>query len=297
MPSKPGRVRQLLPIFTQAVVGIAILLIVWLVIANLPMIDRIPFPLKFSLAELLKTAVLMSIVVVLMNFAGRLERRLNFAFPNFSEGGKITKLFICIISILITYFALSPLVIVYLESYDWIYHLLFLVGFLAVMIVTSLTIYANIEQIGQLFADGGIPRTGTICPKCGESSPIGIRFCNVCGTQFPEEPKAVVCSNCNNPLKVDAQFCPKCGMPVDKASAPPTQADVCMKCSSPLEDGAKFCPSCGQMVSSPKEIVEEEVPPQTPTCPSCGYELNEQAKFCPACGTPTLTQTMTAENN
>lgn len=326
MEARTTKIGQLTPMFTKVGVGIAILLIAWLVVANLPMIDRIPFPMDFSLSELLKAIVLISIVAVLLNFGGRLERRLTYMFPHFPEGGRIIKMFVYIISILITYFALSSLIIIYLGSYDWIYHLLFLVGFLVVLAIMSFTIYGNMEQLGQLFS-GASPKSGPVCAKCGEIVPQDARFCNLCGTKAPE---ALVCSVCKIPLKANAQFCPGCGTSVDNSSKPPPQANMCATCNTPLKPdakfcpgcgspaegpgkksnsdpdppqpnecetchaplkpGAKFCPGCGQAASPPKakEVNAENLPP--PICSVCGGQLSDQAKFCPACGAPSKTQ-------
>ena len=53
MEARTNKVSQLVPMFTQVGVGIAILLIVWLVVVNLPMIDRIPFPRAAGLSRCL----------------------------------------------------------------------------------------------------------------------------------------------------------------------------------------------------------------------------------------------------
>ena len=49
---------------------------------------------------------------------------------------------------------------------------------------------------------------GGICPKCGQVSSVGTKFCSNCGTEIV---KKEFCVNCGAELISDAKFCPKCG--------------------------------------------------------------------------------------
>lgn len=244
---------QLLPMFLQTVVGVIILLIVWLIIINLPMLEEISFPLEFTLTDMLAAAVLTVIVSMLISLGLRLELRLNYLTENFPQGGTMVKQIIFLIAILITYFAYRPLVVPYLGDLDWLYHLLFLVAFLIILFILGSSVYRNMESIAEIFTNSKIRSedalTTSVCSKCGEKNLPESQFCSFCGDKIPQPRK---CRNCNTTLKLEAKFCPRCGEATeaiglsDESELIKGQAPVCSNCFEPLKEGSKFCTSCGQ---------------------------------------------------
>ena len=53
-----------------------------------------------------------------------------------------------------------------------------------------------------------------VCPECGQSVPIGSKFCNNCGYEMKEERSTVkigpICSNCEHVNEEGAIFCSRC---------------------------------------------------------------------------------------
>lgn len=175
MQEKPkSTMEQLLPLFMQTAVGIIILLIVWLVIINLPMLKEIAFPLEFTLTELLAAAVLTIIVSMLVSFGLRMELRLGYLVTDFPQCGTMVKQFVFLIAILIAYFAFKPLATPYLSDMGWIYHLLFLILFLSVLAILGSSIYRNMEEFTELFTKtkhrGPSSSAALLCGKCGEKT-------------------------------------------------------------------------------------------------------------------------------
>jgi len=58
--------------------------------------------------------------------------------------------------------------------------------------------------------DGPSSRSAPVCPRCGQASVPGARFCKQCGTPL----RVAICLGCQVPLPAGARFCKKCGRPV-----------------------------------------------------------------------------------
>lgn len=297
MQEKPkSTMEQLLPLFMQTAVGIIILLIVWLVIINLPMLKEIAFPLEFTLTELLAAAVLTIIVSMLVSFGLRMELRLGYLVTDFPQCGTMVKQFVFLIAILIAYFAFKPLATPYLSDMGWIYHLLFLILFLSVLAILGSSIYRNMEEFTELFTKtkhrGPSSSAALLCGKCGEKNAANTRFCSFCGEELPQPLK---CGNCGVFLKPGAKFCAECGAVTDGTPAkgkPVQDAPSCDSCGTVLKPGGKFCPGCGAEVEKAAPVsqaengnVEDEISATAaPVCVSCKAEIKPGAKFCPECG-------------
>ena len=72
-PKPQGKFSELLPVMLQTGVGIVVLLVIWLVVSNLPMLARLPFPTKFTLGNLLAAIVLTVAAGMLISFGLRME--------------------------------------------------------------------------------------------------------------------------------------------------------------------------------------------------------------------------------
>ncbi len=48
-----------------------------------------------------------------------------------------------------------------------------------------------------------------VCLYCSHRNPVGVRFCNECGTKIGESVR--LCGNCGNEAKNGAKFCGNCG--------------------------------------------------------------------------------------
>ena len=81
------------------------------------------------------------------------------------------------------------------------------------------------------------PGQMVICPKCGEKSVQGSKFCNTCGAKLEAEKKR--CPSCGKENDGDAKFCDECGSSLLER--------VC-ECGAKLPAGAKFCYECGRKV-------------------------------------------------
>jgi len=258
MQTKPkGTMEQLLPLFMQTGVGIIILLIIWLVIVNLPMLEEIAFPPRFTLTELLSAVVLTVIIGMLVSFGLRMELRLGYLVQNFPQGGIMIKQLVFLIAILIAYLAFRPIAVPYMGEVDWIYHLVFLIAFVAVLAVLGSLIYRNTEEIVEIFfgskRHGPSSSSALLCSKCGEKNAAGTKFCSFCGV---EQPQPLQCSSCGVFLKPGAKFCPGCGAASGETSprGEVTQGvTTCASCGSALKPGASFCRVCGTKI-------EEAVP-------------------------------------
>lgn len=262
-PQPKSTMEQLLPLFVQTGVGIVILLIAWLVIANLPMLDRITIPLEFSLTQLIVAVILTIIIGMLIGFASRIELRLGYLVANFPQCGTMVKHFVYLIVILIAYFAFNPLAVPYMGEMDFIYHLLFLIAFLVVLVILGNTIYRNTEGFSQLLGSAakspGKPAAiSLICSKCGEKNEYGTRFCSFCGEKLLQP---LECSSCGNVLKPGARFCAVCGTAAgsdssEEKAVPETLS--CSSCGSVLKPDAKFCPKCGAKIEEHPAVEQEE---------------------------------------
>jgi len=248
---------QFLPMILQTALGIIVLLIVWLIISRLPMLDEIDFPLDFTLSELVGAGILTAIVVLLISFGIRIELRMSYVFSRFPEGGTIVKNIVFLIAILIAYWAYRPLLNPYMGELKWIYSLLFLFLFVAVLVVLALNIYRNAESIGAMFT--GTKSDFVLCPKCGSRNPSNSKFCSTCGAELPQI-KELRCKNCGALIKPGAKFCPHCGMAIDESAGEEISDRIktegsketeskeprrCSSCGAILKPDAKFCPHCG----------------------------------------------------
>ena len=257
-PNPRCKGEQLLPLLVQTGVGLIMLLIAWLVIANLPMLERISFPLKFTLTELLVAILLTVAAGMLVNFALRIELRLRRLVSEFPQCGAMVKQFIYLIVILIAYFAFNPLATPYLENMEWLYHLLFLLTFLLILTSLGISIYSNTGELAVLFKAPMRQERPVVdllkCIKCGKENQAGMQFCSFCGEKLPQPVK---CGYCGQILKAGAKFCPNCGAqtegtaPVlninegDKIEVGPMEMPSCISCNAPLKPGSKFCSNCG----------------------------------------------------
>ncbi len=250
-------ISQLLPLLMQTGVGIVILLIIWLVVSSLPMLGEISFPLDFTLTELLGAVLLTIIVVILCSFGSRMELRMRYLMASFPQAGTMIKQFVYLIVVLIVYFAYQPLAVPYMADLDWIYHLLFLIIFLAYLGILGFSIYNNMEEFTALItASKGAPgapssAVSVICGKCGEKNIDGAQFCSFCGETLPQPQKC----GCGHILKTGAKFCFSCGAKAGDevnqtaaegaTAAAPLSINRCAACQVELKPGAKFCSKCG----------------------------------------------------
>ena len=135
------------------------------------------------------------------------------------------------------------------------------------------------------------------CSSCGNTIPIGKKFCPKCGTkieiqqplpknntaaldnggmtvkQYLSKRKDLKCENCGNVVSLDTKYCPDCGKELIIAIDP----DICYSCGEKLVKGKAFCANCGSPVKKVKMIVN---------CKHCGADLIFGKKFCVECGNP-----------
>lgn len=95
----------------------------------------------------------------------------------------------------------------------------------------------NVAQAAGGMAPRINPGQMVICPKCGEKSVQGSKFCNTCGAKLEVEKKR--CPSCGKENDGDAKFCDECGFSLLER--------VC-ECGAKLPAGAKFCYECGRKI-------------------------------------------------
>ena len=95
----------------------------------------------------------------------------------------------------------------------------------------------NVAQAAGEMAPRINPGQMVICPKCGEKSVQGSKFCNTCGAKLEVEKKR--CPSCGKENDGDAKFCDECGFSLLER--------VC-ECGAKLPAGAKFCYECGRKI-------------------------------------------------
>ena len=252
MEKSKNKFEQFFPMILQTVVGIVVVLIIWLIISRLPMLDEFNFPLAFTLASLVSACILTIIIALLISFSIRIELRMSYVFPRFTQLGTMVKYVVFLIIILIAYGAYKPLLSPYMGDLGWIYSLCFFILFIAVIFVLARSIYLNIEGITALFT--GTKSNMVLCKKCGNRSRNDLKFCSTCGDELIQTMETN-CRNCGLALKPGITFCPGCGMDINalpKKSAVTESSykenamlPSCTACGAILKEGAQFCSSCG----------------------------------------------------
>jgi len=261
MEKKVSNFRKLLPLLVQSFVGIALMYILWLIMTNLPMLAGIPFSLRFSLYSLVGAPILLIIVGMIIRFSVRMDNRLNYYYPGFPYWGQLVKNAGFLVCVHITYLALRPLLVPYMGNYGWIFHALFLAGFVAFLGILIYLIINVMQKVFPLIWSGKISELGSgdLCVKCNMVLKPGAKFCPGCGTLVGATPappvppiqRQLTCVVCKRVLIEGARFCPGCGTPVganaDTESAATVNLDqqVCISCKAALKNGSMFCPHCG----------------------------------------------------
>jgi len=72
-----------------------------------------------------------------------------------------------------------------------------------------------------------------ICDKCGESCPLGTKFCSKCGDPF------ILCPSCKKDNPDSTKFCVHCGA---------LMTSKCSNCGAELNPNGVFCANCGTKV-------------------------------------------------
>lgn len=282
-----------MPLFIQTLGGIILMLAAWMVILILPMLDEILFPLSFTLSELFSALIIAGIAAILVRFGMCMEFRLRYLMRSFPQAGTLVKQFVLLVVVLLLYFAIRPLAVPYMGDIEWLYHLLFLLGFLVILGLLTVFIYRDMEQLASIFINAkkaSAPGSaGVSCRKCGENNISNGSFCSFCGEELPHFP---TCLSCGILLKEEASFCSACGTAAGE-TAPPPPEPFCFSCQINLKPDAESCPSCGREAQPPPlennvdiEAAKEEAAAASgyPFCVSCKEEVKQGVKFCPECG-------------
>lgn len=297
MGRKDSTFKKLLPLLVQSFTGIVLMYILWLIMRRLPMLAGIPFSLRFSLYSLVEAPILLILVGMIVRFSMRMDSRLNYFYPGFPYWGQLVKNTGCLIGVLITYLALRPLLVPYMGRFGWIFHALFLAGFVAFLGILIYLIVNVMQKALPLLWGGKLSNFGSggLCVKCDMVLKPGAKFCPGCGTKTGDpaakHSDAYVCLVCKTPVLQGAQFCPGCGTPVAVTTAPPVPPVpaqlTCIVCKRVLKEGARFCPGCGTPVGN-NAVTESAatVPLDQQVCVSCKAALKSGSSFCPNCGSP-----------
>lgn len=82
------------------------------------------------------------------------------------------------------------------------------------------------------------------CPRCGNPTPAGAKFCSKCGAPL----QTWICWRCQSPVPANRKFCGVCGAPKEK----PADRQICPRCGHANLPGRKFCGKCGYAFAQPK---------------------------------------------
>jgi membrane protease subunit (stomatin/prohibitin family) len=93
------------------------------------------------------------------------------------------------------------------------------------------------QQQGGQGQQGGAAAQTVPCPKCGNQTPAGAKFCNNCGANVQQQAATATCPNCQAQVQAGAKFCNNCGHSLEP--------QACKNCNTPIPAGAKFCGNCG----------------------------------------------------
>lgn len=256
MKCKDCKFMKILPLLAQSLVGIALVFILWLIVKELPMLAGIPFSLRFSLNQLVAAPILLFLAGLIINLAIKVEGRLKGFYPRTPQWGQLAKSVGFVLGIYIAYLALQPLIVPYTANLGWIYHSVFLAGFVFFLGLAIFQVFAIVQKelpplLGEeLPQQPAQPAAGPRCQSCGAVLKPGAKFCPACGAsvvQAPAPAAALVCVSCGKALVIGAKFCPGCGLPVstETAAAAEPGPPVCVSCKAVLKAGTKFCPECG----------------------------------------------------
>lgn len=184
------------------------------------MIAGIPFSLRFSLNELVAAPILLVLAYLVINFAIKVAGRLKGFYPQNLRWGELVKSLGFLLGTYLAYLALRPLIIPYTANLGWIFHVVFLVGFVFFLGLAAFHAVGIAQWDLPLLLGEEAPQrnVGPRCQQCGRLLSPGVKFCTGCGSATTGAETAAaadlpVCVSCKAVLAVGAKFCPQCGSP------------------------------------------------------------------------------------
>ena len=153
-------------------------------------------------------------VVMLWNFAREFSPALQGVFPKFPESATFLRYVVFLISVVIIYSALLPIISNLISEYIWVYQLSFVLLGLFPVTLGGLLLYRSIDRIVGSVSNQASKIMEIPCPHCGSPNPHNGKFCQKCGKELVIRPEPVTskkCENCNSENTISAAFCSKCG--------------------------------------------------------------------------------------
>lgn len=237
-------IKHLLPLLIQTAIGIVMLLVGWMIISILPMIDEVDLPLEFSLSELLSAIVLTVLIVLLIDFTLKFSRKLDELNRSSKELYFLEDLFkyvIYLIAIVIAYIAYLPLVVPYLNDFDWIYSLFFLLISIIIIGIIGYSVYNNSQKLGQLLVER---RSIAASKDNPDDTGSGVEEIDFYEDQEEEEEEEEEDAGVESSVETG-----EATEPVPEEDEPQNEPDKCPSCENILREGANFCNKCGTSVS------------------------------------------------
>ncbi len=257
--------KKVVSLIIKTLLSMALLLVVWLVISNLPMLIEIRLPLYFSLLDVIGAALLTVLAILVIKFGSQVSRIYSAVDLSFPQILVVVEQVMYLVALLLIYFAFGPLAVPYMGNFGWAYHVAFLLFFLFLMGSLVGFIYRNVDTLTDLLASKsimGINESGSvICNQCGARNSVKAKYCSSCGNQLMQERQCLACG-VNQPAQ--NKFCTECGEQVDKQIDENLKADIADK-DEPvdtledeaklserfdLEDGMKNCIFCNELIKA-----------------------------------------------
>lgn len=249
--SKTANSNILMPLVAKTVIGVVVLMIIWLLVSILPMIDDIELPLEFTLSELLTASILTILVVLLINFGERAEKVILKVYQ-VSIFGTILKYGLYFISVIIIYTSFLDIFPPYMDEYDWIYNLIFLILAVIILAMIGFTLFTRSDELIYYFQQRKASQNSNMITqsRAVEADALGLN-CNNCGASVGEED--AFCTNCGRKLEkneTDLESAGENSQVEDEENGhhDDHEEGVCKHCGTSLVEGAAFCIHCGNKV-------------------------------------------------
>jgi ribosomal protein L40E len=199
----------------RVIIILVFLAVLSAVMQKLPMLQDLYFAdLGITAAGLSKSLILLIMVAMLWNFAREFSPALQEIFPKFPESTTFLRYVVFLISVVMIYGALKPIIRNLIYEYLWVYELSFVLLGLFPVILGGMLLYRSTDRIVGSVSNKASRMMEIPCPHCSAPNSPNGKFCQKCGKELVRRPVPVtgkICPKCNSENTQIADFCSKCG--------------------------------------------------------------------------------------